>query len=89
MAEVITWRSMAGPNFSGTAAAMDAGADRINQMASTFQQLAQDQTRIQAEAKAKRRSENTARALSELTSINDLNALNQQMPNFSYDSLTG
>ena len=89
MADVITWRSMAGPNFSGTAAAMDAGADRINQMATTFQQLAQDQTRIQAEAKAKRRSENTARALSELSSINDLNALNQQMPNFSYDSLKG
>lgn len=89
MAEVITWRQMAGPNFAGTAAAMDAGADRINQMATTFQQLAQDQTRIQTEAKAKRTKDNTAKVLSQLGSINDLNALNQQMPNFSFDSLRG
>lgn len=89
MAEVITWRQMAGPNFAGTASAMDAGADRINQMATTFQQLAQDQTRIQAEAKAKRTKDNTAKVLSQLGSINDLNALNQQMPNFSFDSLRG
>lgn len=89
MASVITWRDMAGPNFAGTAAAMDAGANRIDQMANTFQQLAQDQTRIQAEAKAKRTKDNTAKVLSQLGSINDLNALNQQMPNFSFDSLRG
>ena len=84
MADVITWRSMAGPNFSGTAAAMDAGAERISQLGTAFNQFAADQTQRYAGTKAKLRADNTARALSQLSSINDLNQLNQQMPNFSY-----
>lgn len=87
MAEVITWRQMAGPNFSGTAAAMDAAGDRLKQGTDLLGQFAADQTKLFQQEKAKLKADNTARALSELSGIKSLDELNAVTPKFTFDSL--
>jgi hypothetical protein len=89
MADVITWRQMAGPNFSGTAAAMDAAGDRIKQGTDLFTQVAADQSKVFQQQKAKVKADNTARALSQIGAIRDLGELDSAAPNFTFDSLTG
>ena len=89
MADVITWRQMAGPNFSGTAAAMDAAGDRIKQGTDLFTQVAADQSKVFQQQKAKVKADNTARALTEIGALRDLGALDAASPNLTFESLKG
>lgn len=87
MAEVITWRQMAGPNFSGTAAAMDAAGDRLKQGTDLFTQFAGDQTKVFQQQKAKVKADNTARALTEIGALRDLGQLDAAAPALTFESL--
>lgn len=83
----ITWRQMAGPNFAGTAAAMDAGADRIGAATDLFSRAVGDQVKLQQQQQAKLRADNTARALAELSSFKTVDELNAAAPRFNFDAL--
>lgn len=87
MAEVITWRQMAGPNFSGTAAAMDAAGDRLKQGTDLFTQFAGDQAKVFQQQKAKTKADNTARALTEIGALRDLGQLDAAAPALTFESL--
>jgi len=89
MAEVITWRQMAGPNFSGAAAAMDAAGDRLKQGTDLFTQFAGDQTKQYQQQKAKLKADNTARALTEIAAMRDLGQLDAAAPALTFESLKG
>lgn len=83
----ITWRQMAGPNFAGTAAAMDAGADRIGAATDLFSRAVGDQVKLQQQQQAKLRADNTARALAELSGFKTVDELNAAAPRLSFDAL--
>lgn len=85
----ITWRQMAGPNFAGTAAAMDAGADRIGAATDLFSRAVGDQVKLQQQQQAKLRADNTARALAELSSFRTVDELNAAAPRLNFDALVG
>lgn len=87
MSEVITWRQMAGPNFSGTAAAMDDAGDRLKQGTDLFTQFAGDQAKVFQQQKAKVKADNTARALTEIGALRDLGALDAAAPALTFESL--
>lgn len=85
----ITWRQMAGPNFAGTAAAMDAGADRIGAATDLFSRAVGDQVKLQQQQQAKLKADNTARALAELSGFKTVDELNAAAPRLSFDALVG
>lgn len=89
MSEVITWRQMAGPNFSGTAAAMDAAGDRLKQGTDLLTQFAGDQTKLFQQQKAKLKADNTAKALADLSALKTVDELNAAAPNLTFDALRG
>lgn len=83
----ITWRQMAGPNFAGTAAAMDAGADRIGAATDLFSRAVGDQVKLQQQQQARLKADNTARALAELSGFKTVDELDAAAPRFNFDAL--
>lgn len=83
----ITWRQMAGPNFAGTAAAMDAGVDRIGAATDLFSRAVGEQVKLQQQQQAKLKADNTARALAELSGFKTVDELDAAAPRFNFDAL--
>lgn len=87
MAETITWRSMAGPNFSGASQALDAAGNRFNQGLESINKLGTDMRAANIAASDKRKFENTTKALASIANTKDPTELDAQAGNFSYESL--
>jgi len=87
MAETITWRSMAGPNFSGASQALDAAGNRFNQGMESISKLGTDMRAANIAAFDKRKLENTTKALASIANTKDPAELDAQAGNFSYEAL--